>query len=80
MCREGEYGMVRADGGRENVWASSDNVGVKKKLLKCQADVGGDSTKCATFKIKAMESANLRVFVGVVKGDKELKIFHSMLK
>ena len=27
-CREGEYGMVSADGGRENVWASSDNAGV----------------------------------------------------
>ena len=27
-----------------------------------------------------MEAANLRVFVGMVKGDAELKIFHSMLK
>ena len=27
-----------------------------------------------------MEAANLRVFVGVVKGDAELKLFHSMLK
>ena len=27
-----------------------------------------------------MEAANLRVFVGVVKGDAGLKLFHSMLK
>ena len=27
-----------------------------------------------------MEAANLQVFVGMVKGDAELKIFHSMLK
>ena len=32
------------------------------------------------FKIKALEAANLRVFVGMVKGDAELKLFHSMLK
>ena len=51
-----------------------------KKLLKYQADVGGDSTKCATFKIQAVEAANLRVFVSMIKGDAELKIFHSMLK
>ena len=51
-----------------------------KKLLKWQADVGGESTKCATFKIQAVEAANLRVFVGMVKGDAELKIFHSVLK
>ena len=41
---------------------------------------GGGSTKCSTFKIQAVEAANLRVFVGMVKGDAELKIFHSMLK
>ena len=51
-----------------------------KKLLKWQADVGGESTKRTTFKIQAAEAANLRVFVGMVKGDAELKIFHSMLK
>ena len=38
---EGKYRMVSADGGRENVWASSDYTGVLKKLLKCQAYVGG---------------------------------------
>ena len=52
----------------------------RKKLLKWQADVGGESKKCATFKIQAAEAANLWVFVGMVKGDEELKIFHSMLK
>ena len=51
-----------------------------KKLLKWQADSGWESTKCAAFKIQAAEAANLRVFVGMVKGDMELKIFHSMLK
>ena len=45
-----------------------------------QADVGKESTKCATFKIQVAEAANLRVFVGMVKGDAELKIFYSMLK
>ena len=42
--------------------------------------LGGESTKCATLKIQAAEAKNLRVFVGMVKGDAELKIFHSMLK
>ena len=28
------------------------------------------------FKIQAAEAANLRVFVGMVKGDAELKLFH----
>ena len=51
-----------------------------KKLFKWQADVRGESTNCATFKIQAAETANLRVFMGMVKGDAELKIFHSMLK
>ena len=51
-----------------------------KELLKCQAYVGGESTKCTTFKIQTAEAANLQVFVGMVKGDAELKVFHSMLK
>ena len=51
-----------------------------KKLLKWQADVGGDSTKCATFKTQAVEVANLRVFVGEVKGDAYLELFNSELK
>ena len=44
-----------------------------KKLLKWQAEVGGISTKCATFKIEAVEAANFWAFVGMVKGDAELK-------
>ena len=27
ICGEGEYGMVRADRGRKNIWDSSDNAG-----------------------------------------------------
>ena len=50
------------------------------KLLKWQADIGGESKKCATFKVQAAEAANLGVFVGMVKGDAGLKIFYSMLK
>ena len=34
MCREGEYGMVRADLGRENFWAGSNNAGVLKITAK----------------------------------------------
>ena len=51
-----------------------------KKLLKFQADVGGELTKYTTFKIQAVEAENLQVLVGMVKGDAESKIFHSMLK
>ena len=39
-----------------------------------------ESTKCATFKIQAAEAGILWVFVSIVKGDMELKIFHSMLE
>ena len=46
-----------------------------KKILKWQADFGRWSTKCAMFKIQAVEAANLWVFVGMVKGDAELKYF-----
>ena len=79
-CGKGKYRMVSADGGRENVWAISNYTGFLEKLLKWQADVGGESTNCATFKIQALEAENLRVFVGMVKGDAELKIFHSIKK
>ena len=51
-----------------------------KIVLKWQADVGGESTKCATFKTQAVEAANFQVFVGMVKEDAELKQFHYMLK
>ena len=37
-------------------------------------------TKCAKFKIQAVEASNVRVFVGMVKGGAELKISCSMLK
>ena len=77
-CGEEEYGMVSAYGGYGNFWASSDNTRVLGKFSKiigrCR---GGGSKKCAMFKIQA---ENLRVFLGMVKGDAELKIFHSMLK
>ena len=43
---------------------------------RCQWGV----TKCATFKTQTAEAENLRVFVGIVKGDVELKLFHYMLK
>ena len=52
----------------------------KKKLLKWQADVGGESKKCAMFKTQVVEVANLRVFVGEVKGDAYLELFNSELK
>ena len=72
--------MVRAYRSREDFWASSKNAGFFEKLLEWKADVEGESTKCATFKIQAAEASNVRVFVGMVKGGTELKIFHSMLK
>ena len=50
------------------------------KFLKWQADVGGESTKCAMFKMQAVDAINLRVIVGMVKGDAELKLFQSMVK
>ena len=34
ICGEGGYGMVRADGGRENVWAGSDNAVVLEKTTE----------------------------------------------
>ena len=61
-------------------WASSNYTGVLEKLLKWHSDVGEESTKCATFKIQAVEAENLWVFVGIVKGDAKLRIFYSMLK
>ena len=38
MYGEGEYGMVRADGGSENVWSRSENAGVFEKTTEM---VGG---------------------------------------
>ena len=51
-----------------------------EKLMKWQAHVRGESTNCGTFKMLAVEAANFPVFVGMVKGDAELKLFHLMLK
>ena len=73
-CGEVEYGMVSADGGWYLFLASSNNTGFLGKILKWKADVLGESTKCAMFKIKAAEEANLRVSTGMLKGDAELKI------
>ena len=42
ILRGGEYGVVHADSGRENVGAGSDNAGVFKTKLKWQADIGGE--------------------------------------
>ena len=71
--------MFSADCGCENVWASSVHTGFLEKNSKMAGRCWGESTKCATFKIQAVEVANLRVFVVMVKGDAEFKIFHSML-
>ena len=48
--------------------------------MKWQAHVRGESTNCGTFKMLAVEAENFSVFVGMVKGDVELKLFHLMLK
>ena len=32
------------------------------------------------FKMQAVGAVNMRVFVGMVKGDAELKLLHSMVK
>ena len=65
--------MVSADGGPENVWASSNHTGVLEKLIKWQAYVGGESTNCAIFKIQAVEEENLRGIVGMINRDEEIK-------
>ena len=72
--------MVRADRGRENIWASSDNAGVFEKTTEMAGGCRGGSMKCSMFKRKVVEAEILLVFFRVVKGDAEFKIFHSMLK
>ena len=52
----------------------------QKKYSNGRQMLGGSQQSYAKFKMQAAEAANLRVFVGLVKGDAELKIFHSMLK
>ena len=49
-------------------------------MLKGQSDVGGDGLKAKEFRAQALESQNMWVFVGMVKGDTKLKVFHSMVK
>ena len=49
-------------------------------MLKGKSDVGGDDYKAKDLRDQASESQNIQVFVGVVKGDTGLKIFHSMVK
>ena len=41
---------------------------------------GGGVDKVLHVLNTSEEAANLRVFVGMVKGDAKLKIFHSMIK
>ena len=77
-CGEGKYRIVSADGGREIFRLAAITQEFLEKLIKWQADVGGESTNCAMFKIQVVEAANLRLFVSMVKGDAELKIFHLM--
>ena len=72
--------MVCAGGGSENVWDGSKNAGVFEKTTEMAGRCWWGVEKCATFKMQAVEAANLRVFVGMVKGDAELKLSHSMLK
>ena len=49
-------------------------------MLKGKSDVGGDDYKAKYLRDQASESQNIQVFVGVVKGDTELKVFYSMVK
>ena len=44
-CKGGEYRTVGADGGRENVWASSDYTGVLKKTSKTKVRCWGGFEK-----------------------------------
>ena len=80
MCGEGEYEMVRADGGCEKFGPAATTQELSEKLLKFQADFRGGLMKCASFKTQAVEAENLRVFVGMVKGYADFKLFHSILK
>ena len=72
--------MVSADGGRENAWARSDSTVILENTNQMAGRCWVESTKCATFKIQAVEAENLRLFVGMVKRGYGVKIFHSMLK
>ena len=62
------------------VGEASTSQKLLKQMLKGHSDVGGDYSKAKYFTYQALELKNLKVFVGVVKGDTKLKVFHSMLK
>ena len=51
-----------------------------KKLLKWQAYAGGESTKCAMFKIQAGEAENLRGIFGYGKRGRGVKFFSLNVK
>ena len=51
-----------------------------KNLLNGRHMLGESQQSAPRLKYKRVKAANLQVFVGMVKGDAELKIFHSMLK
>ena len=72
--------MVSPDGGRAIFGPSARTQELSGILLKWKSDFKGESIKCATFKIQAVEAANLKVFFGMVKGDAEFKTFRSVLK
>ena len=50
-CREGEYMMVSADGGREIVLASSNHTGFLLKITQMPGICWRGVKKCATFEI-----------------------------
>ena len=62
------------------VGAAATSQKMSNYMLKWQSDDGGDDSKAKEFRAQALESKNILVFVGVVKGDTELKVFHSMVK
>ena len=39
-----------------------------EQMLKGESDVGGDDSKAKYFRAQALESQNLQIFVGMVKG------------
>ena len=51
-----------------------------RKLLKWQAYVRVDLTKCAKIKTQVVEAENLRVFVGMVKGKCKNTTIYLLLK
>ena len=64
----------------DRVGAAATSTFFLQRMLKGQLEVGDDNAKAKDFRAQALELQNLQVFVGMVKGDTELKIFHSMIK